>query len=56
MDIQTLQTFLGWNLVIHVGLLFFIVALLTLGQNWIVKMHQTMFEISKEQLLRVYFN
>jgi hypothetical protein len=54
--LTTLQTFLGWNLVIHFALLLITVAFLTLGRHWVVKLHQRFFALSKDQLLRTYFN
>lgn len=56
MNIETLQTFLGWNLVIHFGMLLLVVMLLTLGKSWVFSMHQKFFDLSKEQLSRSYFN
>lgn len=56
MNIETLQSFLGWNLLIHAGMLMFVVLMLTLFRTWMMKMHQSMFDLSKEQLLRTYFN
>ena len=56
MSIETLQTFLGWNLIIHTGMLLFVVLMLTLARSFMIKMHQSMFALSDEQLLRVYFN
>ncbi len=56
MHIETIQTFLGWNLLIHAVVLLLVVLLLTLGRSWVVKMHQSMFALSQDQLLRVYFN
>lgn len=56
MQVETLQTFLGWNLLIHTGLLMFVFLLLTAAKNWVVKIHQAMFELTKDQLDRVYFN
>ena len=56
MNIETLQTFLGWNLVIHLGMLLLVVVLLTLGKGWVVNMHQKFFDLSKEQLSCSYFN
>ncbi|TDR23601.1 DUF6868 family protein [Marinicella litoralis] len=56
MNIETIQTFLAWNLLIHAGILLFIVLLLSLGRNWVVKIHLSIFALSKDQLLRVYFN
>lgn len=55
MSIVTLQTFLGWNLIIHFGMLLLVVVLLTLGRNWVFGMHQKFFDMSKEQLSRSYF-
>ncbi len=54
--IATIQTFLGWNLVIHFGLLLITLAFLTLGRHWVVRLHQQFFALSKDQLLRTYFN
>lgn len=51
-----IQTFLGWNLVIHFGLLLLTLAFLTLGRSWVVKLHQRFFPLSKEQLLSTYFH
>jgi len=56
MSIEVLQTFLGWNLVIHAGLLLLVFLMLTLGRNLMIKWHQSMFALTKDQLLRVYFN
>ena len=56
MNIETLQAFLGWNLLIHAGMLLFVVLMLTLFRTWMMKMHRSMFDLSKEQLLRTYFN
>lgn len=56
MSIETLQTFLGWNLIIHTGMLLIVVLMLTLARSFMIKMHQSMFALSDEQLLRVYFN
>jgi len=56
MSIETLQTFLGWNLVIHVAMLMVVFLFLTLGKNWMIRMHQKIFDLPKEQLLRSYFN
>ena len=56
MQVETVQTFLGWNLLIHTGFLMFIFLLLTAAKSWVVKLHQAMFELTKEQLERVYFS
>lgn len=56
MSIETLQTFLGWSLVIHAGMLLFVVLMLTYARNMMVKIHQSMFALTKDQLMRVYFN
>ena len=56
MTMQTLQTFLGWNLIIHMALLLWVVLMLTLGRHWVVQLHQKFFALSKDQLLRTYFN
>lgn len=54
--LAAIQSFLGWNLVIHFGLLLLTLAFLTLGRHWVVKLHQQFFALSKDQLLRTYFN
>lgn len=54
MNIEILQTFLGWNLVIHFGLLLLVFVLLTLTRNWIMNIHQKLFNLPKEQLLGIY--
>jgi hypothetical protein len=56
MNIETLQTFLGWCVVIHFGMLLLVVLFLTMGRNWVVNMHQKFFDLSKEELHRSYFN
>jgi len=56
MNIETLQTFLGWCVVIHFGMLLLVVLFLTMGRNWVVNMHQKFFDLSKEELQRSYFN
>ena len=54
MNIEILQTFLGWNLVIHFGLLLLVFVLLTLTRSWIMNIHQKLFNLPKEQLLGIY--
>lgn len=56
MNIQTIQAFLGWNLLIHVGLLLLTVLFLTLGRSWVVALHKRFFALSEAQLLNTYFN
>ncbi len=54
MNLETLQTFLGWNLVIHFALLLLVFVLLTLTRNWVLNLHQKLFALPKEQLLGIY--
>ena len=54
MNLVTLQTFLGWNLVIHFGLLLLVFVLLTLTRSWVMNIHQKLFKLPKEQLLGIY--
>lgn len=51
-----IQTFLGWNLVIHFGLLLLTLAFLILGRSWVMRLHQRFFALSRDELLRTYFN
>ncbi len=55
MNIEQLQTFLGWNLVIHIGMLLLVFLFTTLGRSWMLKMHQSMFGLAEDQLLKIYF-
>ncbi len=55
MDMVTLQAFLGWNLVIHIGLLLLVFLFITLGRNWVLKIHQSMFGVTKDDLVKMYF-
>lgn len=54
MNLVTLQTFLGWNLVIHFGLLLLVFVLLTLTRSWVMNIHQKLFKLPREQLLGIY--
>ncbi|MEZ5471638.1 MAG: hypothetical protein R3E90_07645 [Marinicella sp.] len=54
MNLQAWQTFLGWNLVIHFGLLLLVFVLLTLAKSWVLSVHQKLFNLPKEQLLGIY--
>ncbi len=55
MNIDLIQAFLGWNLVIHIGMLLLVFLFTTLGRNWMLKMHQSMFGLAEDQLLKIYF-
>ena len=55
MNTQMLTEFLGWSLVINAGLLVFTTVFLLIGQNWAVKIHSKLFELSEEDLKRTYF-
>lgn len=55
MNIELLQAFLGWNLIIHIGMLLVVFLFTTLGRNWMLKMHQSMFGLAEGELLKIYF-
>ena len=48
MDLATLQTFLGWCTVIHIGLLLVSFILIAAAKNWVYAIHSKIFSISRE--------
>ena len=49
------QAFLGWNIMVHWGILLF-AALLVLGaKNWMVSIHQKFVDLPRETLLISYW-
>jgi len=47
--------FLGWCLVINVGILLFATLILTLFKNPVAKLHSKLFNLNPEDLPMVYF-
>lgn len=54
-SIETLTTFFGWAAVINIGLLALSTVFVVLMRDWTLRVHSGIFGLSKEYLLRSYF-
>ncbi|MEO0367843.1 MAG: DUF6868 family protein [Pseudomonadota bacterium] len=54
--IATLTTFLGWCLLINIGLLVFMTLMLIVAKDFAIKQHSAMFKMEREQIENAYFN
>lgn len=55
MDLQELQTFLGWCTVLHFYVLAFWWLMLTMGKEWVLGMHQKMSGMNRSELMKLHF-
>ena len=55
MNLQELQTFLGWCAVLHFCVLMLWWTMLTLGKECILNMHQKMTGLSREELTKLHY-
>lgn len=55
MNLQELQTFLGWSAVLHFCVLMLWWMMLTLGKEQIFGMHQKMTGLSREELMKLHY-
>ena len=56
MDLDTLQTFLGWCLVINYGILVIWWLIYMGARNWVVGLHARMFHIDETVVSAAHFN
>jgi hypothetical protein len=56
MDVQQLQHFLGWSLVINFSLLVFISVMIIFFKGLILKIHGSLFDMEKKELNILYVN
>ena len=50
-----LQSFLGWSLVIHLGILLYWFLCLVLAKDWIYKLHNRWFQISATRFDEIHY-
>ena len=55
MNMQTLQAFLGWNIVIHAALILILFLLFVFGKRWVLQIHKNFFPLSTDQFQAAYF-
>jgi len=49
------QAFLGWNVIVHFALLSLTTLIVAGASDWVVRIHQKMFDLSRERLLLSYW-
>ena len=54
MNLQELQTFLGWCTVLHFYVLALWWLMLTLGKEWILGAHEKMTGLSRKELMKLH--
>ncbi len=55
MDLEQLRTLLGWNIVIHMGVLMWWAAFIVLAGDWVYRMHNRWLPISREHFNTVHY-
>lgn len=56
MTMMQLQSFFGWCAIINSGLFFLAFIFLTIGRNFVYKMHSKFFKISEERLNEIVYS
>ncbi|MCX7545664.1 DUF6868 family protein [Marinicella gelatinilytica] len=49
------QAFLGWNVIVHFGLLMLATLMVAGATDWVIRIHQKMFDLPRERLLLSYW-
>lgn len=55
MELTTLQSFLGYATIIHIGILAITTMLMIVGDKFMVSIHSKLFSIEEKDLKKAYF-
>ena len=55
MSMETMIAVLGWCSIINIGILFFWALMITVGHDWIYKIHSKWFKLSVESFDKIHY-